>query len=85
MNRKLTSCQHKDDLKDGDPPPPRTDASFTEIYELIFYNDSLVRPELEVLKRLIQNKLKTDSSGTSTKHGHPEDSVYNKQAMLCRT
>lgn len=36
---------------------PRTDATFTEIYEAIFYNRSLVKSELGVLQQLIQKKL----------------------------
>lgn len=79
MEGKLAGCPHRDDPIESDTP--RSDASFTEIYELIFHNDSLVRSELEVLKLLIHNKLKNGASPTSTKDVRPMVSVYNKQAM----
>jgi hypothetical protein len=36
---------------------PLTEATFTQIYELISHNQSLVRSELGVLQALIQKKL----------------------------
>lgn len=36
---------------------PLTEATFTEIYELISHNQSLVKSELGVLQELIQKKL----------------------------
>lgn len=35
----------------------RHDATLSEIYELIFHNETLVRSELKVLQDLVQNKL----------------------------
>ena len=37
--------------------PPRIDASFTEVYELIFHNKTMVRSELDVLLQLLEKKL----------------------------
>jgi hypothetical protein len=36
----------------------RHDATLSEIYELIFHNETLVRSELKVLQDLVQKKLK---------------------------
>lgn len=43
---------------------PRGDAPFTEIYELILYNQSLVKSELGVLQDLIQKKLIQEAGTT---------------------
>ena len=48
--------------KEGDTP--RTDATFTEIYEAILYSRSLVKSELSVLQQLIQKKLTQEAYTT---------------------
>jgi len=44
----------------------QTDATFTEIYELIFNNQAMVRSELVVLLQLIQKKLMEKAGTTPT-------------------
>lgn len=44
---------------------PRSEATFTEIYELILNNRSLVTSELNALQQLIQKKLRGKNRGLS--------------------
>jgi len=48
----------------------RTDAAFTEIYELIFYNRTMVKSELEVLLHLIRQKLRETREGKAVFTGN---------------
>lgn len=40
----------------------RRDATFSEIYELIYYNENLVRSEFKVLQNLVEKKLKNSTT-----------------------
>ena len=69
----------------GDSDAPRRDASFSEIYELIFHNNSLVLAELEVLRHLLQNKIKNGTATAVARDNSHAHMVYKKQAVLGRT
>ncbi len=65
----------------GNTPPP---ATFTEIYERIFFNDALVKSELEVLLRLIKNKLNQRMMREGAGHTDQAHTAYRKQAVMGR-
>lgn len=52
--------------KEGDAP--RTDAAFTEIYELILYNQTMVKSEWEILLQLVQKKALGEGRGDFDLH-----------------
>jgi len=52
--------------KEGDAP--RADATFTEIYELILYNQTMVKSEWEILLQLIQKKAHGEGRGDFDLH-----------------
>lgn len=62
----------------------REDASFTEIYELIFYNKAIVRSELEVLLQLIQKKLMENTGATPTCTGSNSYGTNMKKNVTAR-
>lgn len=62
----------------------RRDAPFSEIYELIFYNQSLVRSELEILQLLIQKKLKQGTIAEPDRDYGQAHQAYKRQAVIGR-
>lgn len=64
---KKRSTGWKDIRKDCEAP--RTDATFTEIYELIYQNQTMVRSELGVLLQLIQKKAHGEGRSDPCLHG----------------
>lgn len=65
MDAALKKCDRGWKNVENQSDLPRTDATFTEIYELIFYNQTMVRSELAVLLQLIQRKLMEKIGATS--------------------
>lgn len=64
MNAAMENCNPAWNQLNRDPSP-RADAAFTEIYELIFYNRTMVKSELEVLLHLLRQKLRETHKGTA--------------------
>lgn len=69
MNAPHSKCDTAWKYIEKEVDVPRTDATFTEIYELIFYNRTMVRSELAALLQIIQKKLMETAEASSALTG----------------
>ncbi len=70
--------EYRDVIKEG--YTHRFDASFTEVYELIFYNKTMVHSEWEVLLKLVQKKIAEKVPTASVAAESDTIAVYSTQA-----
>jgi hypothetical protein len=73
LNEEWPECREK-------ASPYRMDAKFTEIYELIFYNNTMVETELNALQQLIEKKYQEKTGASSLNAGGDTRSAYLRQA-----
>lgn len=84
MNTALNKCDAVWKQVGKECDVPRTDATFTEIYELVFYNKVMVQSELGVLLQLIQKKLMETAGKTSACTGRDACRAIEKKNMTIR-
>lgn len=65
MDAALIKCDTDWKQIETEGEAPRKSATFTEIYELIFYNQTMMPSELGVLLQLIRKKLMEKAGETS--------------------